>query len=54
MVIEGDRWWGWHGLGVWDWHIHTVVYGMIGQRGPAVEHRKVYSIFCDNLCGKII
>ena len=21
------------GLGVWDWHIHTEVYGMIGQWG---------------------
>ena len=24
------------GLGVWDWHIHPQVYGMIGQWGPAV------------------
>ena len=24
------------GLGVWDWHMHTEVYGMIGQWGPAV------------------
>jgi len=31
------------GLGVWDWHMHTEVYGMIGQWGP---------VFCDNLCGK--
>ena len=23
-------------LGVWDWHTHTEVYGMIGQWGPAV------------------
>ena len=23
-------------LGVWDWHMHTEVYGMIGQQGPAV------------------
>ena len=22
------------GLGVWDWHIHTTVYGMDGQIGP--------------------
>ena len=25
-----------NGLGVWDWHMHTEVYGMIGQWGPAV------------------
>ena len=24
------------GLGVWDWYIHTEVYGLIGQQGPAV------------------
>ena len=29
---------GWRGDGleVWDWHMHTEVYGMTGQRGPAV------------------
>ena len=24
------------GLGVQDWHMHTVVHGMTGQWGPAV------------------
>ena len=23
-----------HRLGVWDWHMHTEVYGMIGQWRP--------------------
>ena len=23
-------------LGVWDWHMHTEVYGMISQQGPAM------------------
>ena len=23
-------------LGVWDWHMHVIVYGMDGQQGPAV------------------
>ena len=23
------------GLRVWDWHMHTIVYGMNGQQGPA-------------------
>ena len=30
--------------------MHTEVYGMIGQWGPAVSHR----VFCDDLCGKRI
>ena len=24
------------GLGIWDWYMHTEVYGMTGQQGPAV------------------
>ena len=39
------------GLGVWDWQMHTLVYGLVGQWRPAVEHREIYSIFCDNLHG---
>ena len=42
------------GGGGWDCPLHTEVYGMIGQWGPAVEHRELYPIFCDNLCGKRI
>ena len=39
MVTEGYRWraggmdWG---LGAGDWRMHTVVYGMTGEQGPAV------------------
>ena len=32
------------GLGVWDWHMHPEVYGMIGQQGPAEQHRTLPSI----------
>ena len=31
MVTKGDRW-GW-GIRLWDWHMHTEVYGIIGQQG---------------------
>ena len=27
---------GMDGLRVWDWHMHTKVYGTTGQEGPAV------------------
>ena len=43
---------GW--TGAQNWHIHTDVYGMIGQWGPAVQHREFHPIFCDNLCGRRI
>ena len=38
MFTKEDRW-GWQGsdgLGVWEWHMHTEVYGMIDQLGPSV------------------
>ena len=37
---------------LWDGHINTEVYGVIGQWGPAVRHRELYPIFCDHLHGK--
>ena len=24
------------GLGAWDWHMHTEVYGTMGQQGPVI------------------
>ena len=35
-------------------NIMTVIYGMTGQQGPAIEHRENYPIFSANLCGKRI
>ena len=52
--MGGGREGGMDGLGAWDWHMHTEVYGMIGQRGPAIQHKELYPIFHDNLCGKRI
>ena len=55
MVTKGVRLAGGRkGLGVWDWHVHTAVYGMIGQWGPAVQHREFYPISCDSLRAKSI
>ena len=59
MFTKGDRrvcvcGGGGSGLGAWDWYVNTEVYGMIGPWGPAVQHRELYSICCDNPCGKRI
>ena len=51
MATKVDRS-GENELRVWDWHVHTVEYGKIGQWGPAVQNREFYPIFCDNLNGK--
>ena len=40
------------GMEVWDWHVHTEVHGMTGQREPAVQYSELYPIFCENLYGK--
>ena len=47
-------WGGRDGLGIQGWHMHTVVYGIIGQWGPAVQYREFYPIFCDSVYGKRI
>ena len=39
-------------LGVWNRHMPTIVYGMDGPRGPAIEQRRLDPIFCNNLYGK--
>ena len=37
IFTKGDRRDGGRdGLGIWDWHMYTEVYGMIDQWGPAV------------------
>ena len=37
IVTVGNRWGGWgDGPGIWDWQMHTKVYGMIGQQRPAI------------------
>ena len=45
-VVKGEMGWGF-GSG-----ICTLVYGMIGKWGPAVQHRDLYPVFCDGPYGK--
>ena len=47
-VCGGDR------LGVWDWHVHTVIFKIDNQQRPTVYHRELCLIFCNNLNEKII
>ena len=35
-VTKRDRWGGRNGLRVWDWHMHSVVYGLTGKSAPVV------------------
>ena len=34
--------------------MHTVVYGVTGQRGAAIEHGQLYPTSCDHLQGGMI
>ena len=40
-------------LGIWDEHIQTTICKIDNKQGPSVQHRELYSIFCNNLNGKI-
>ena len=33
-LLKGTGGVGRDGLGIWDWHMHTGIYAMIGQQGP--------------------
>ena len=35
-------------------HTHTLLYKLDNQQGPNVQHRELYSIFCNDLYGKRI
>ena len=48
MEVGRDR------LGVSDGHVLTTVFKTDNQQGPTVLHRKLYSIFCNNLSGERI
>ena len=52
MVMKGEG--GRDKRGVGDQHIHSSIYKIDNQQGPTVQHRGLYSIFCDNLHEKRI
>ena len=45
MGKDGGR----DGQGVRDGHGHTAVFNMENQQGPALQHRELCSILCNNL-----
>ena len=51
MVTKGDRLGG-DGLGVWDWHVHTEVYGMTGQWEPVYSTKNCTQYFVMIFVGK--
>ena len=38
--------------GVWDGHVHTAVFKMDSQQGPAIWHRELCSELCGSLDGR--
>ena len=47
VVTKGERELGRDKLGVWDKQIYTTSYKIDKQQSPTVEHRELYSIFCN-------
>ena len=46
---QGGGSWGRDGVGVWGQQMSAFICRMDKQQGPAVQHRELYSIFCNNL-----
>ena len=45
MLTKRKMWGGRDGLGVWNWHKHSIVYGIDGQWGPASTENSIqYSV----------
>ena len=44
--VEGDT------VGDWDGRMHTSIFKIDNQHGPAIEHRELYLILCNDLYGK--
>ena len=49
MVTKGEMWGEGHKSGAWDSRTPTTVWKIDNQQGPPLEHRELYSIFCNNL-----
>ena len=41
------------GVGVWGWQMQTITFRMDKQEDPNVQHRKLYSISCEDMEKKI-
>ena len=54
MVVKGEQGLGKDGVGGWGQQMQAVMYRMDRQKGPTVEHRELYSVFCDKTGRKII
>ena len=49
LIIAGK---GRESYQVWDGHVHTAIFKMDNQQGPAVQHMELWSMFCGSLHGR--
>ena len=49
MITKGDNMGGRDKSTAWDEHTQTVIYKIDNEQGRPIEHRELYSIFCDHL-----
>ena len=48
-VTRRETWQGRDKSTAWDEHTQTVIYKIDNEQGRPIEHRELYSIFCDHL-----
>ena len=49
MITKGENMGGRDKSRAWDEHTQTIIYKIDNEQGHPIEHRKLYSIFCDHL-----
>ena len=47
LTVAGRR----DSQGVWDGHVHTVIFKMDNQQGPTAQHMELCSMLCSSLDG---
>ena len=47
FLAKEEMEWGRAGMGVPDQQMQTIMHTVDKQQGPTVQHRELYSVFCD-------
>ena len=48
MITKGENMGGMDKSRAWDEHTQTIIYKIDNEQGHPMEHRELYSIFCDH------
>ena len=52
LMVAGGMDGGRDSQGVWDGHVHSVIFKMEDQQGPTVQHKELCPILCGSMDGR--